>query len=114
MCYYIEWPSFTSAVIAAISGLAIFVSICILIVNNVDKNGTIERLQIRHDMLVYQYENDIYNNDNDIGYRDLVVDIQDWNESLGYKKKMQNDLWLGVFIPNIYDQFDYIYLEQKE
>ena len=66
-----------------------------------------------YNSLVYQLENDLYDNDNDLGKKELYNQIQDWNKDLAYYKHIQNDLWNGVFYPNIYDQFNYIELPNK-
>lgn len=92
-------------------GIAIAVMLVIICVNNTGLDGDIARLNTRYDMLVYQLENDIYDNDNDLGKRELMKDIQDWNEDLASHKENQDDFWIGIFIPNIYDQFEFIELD---
>ena len=74
-------------------------------------NAKVERYNARYESLVYQYENDIYENDNDLGKKELMDDIQEWNEDLSYRKKIQDDFWLGIYYPNIYDQFEKIELK---
>ena len=83
----------------------------IFIFSNVGVDGYIASNMVRYDSLVYQYENNIYDNDNDLGKRELIADIQDWNEDLAAYRVNQKDFWIGVYIPNIYDQFEFIELE---
>lgn len=107
-CCYI----FISTTIA--SCVAIIISLAILMCNYLGVNGYVSEMNTRYEMLTYQYENDVYENDNDIGKRELITDIQSWNEDLAWRKENQRDLWIGIYIPNIYDQFESISLDKKE
>lgn len=80
-------------------------------IEHIGVEADIERYYSQYEMLKTQYENNFYDNDNDIGKYELVSKIQKWNEDLAYNKKIQRDLWLGIFYPNIYDQFDFIELK---
>lgn len=99
-----------SATVSMLAAVATIISIMLLIHNQTGVDGCIEKYNARYDALVYQYENDIYDNDNDLGKRDLMEDIQEWNEDLAWHKENQDDLWIGIYIPNIYDQFEFIEL----
>lgn len=98
-------------VIAFLSFLVSFVMLVVIIVKNTNVDAYVSENQMRYEMLVYQYENDIYDNDNDLGKRDLMEDIQKWNEDLAYHRKAQDDFWVGIFYPNVYDQFEFIELK---
>lgn len=87
------------------------IMLIVLISNNVGSDAKIAEYQARYDSLVYQYENDIYDNDNDLGKRDLMEDIEAWNTDLAYHKQIQRNFWVGIFYPNIYDYFDFIELQ---
>jgi hypothetical protein len=63
----------------------------------------------KRESLIYQLDNEIYDNDDDIlGKRDLYKDIETFNSDLAYNKTAQKDFWIGIFYPNIYDKIDYI------
>lgn len=106
-----EEIDFIGAIMTATGIFGVLVALVVLIANYAGIDGKVERLQTRYETLVYQYENDIYDNDNDLGKRDLMEDIREWNEDLSAKQANQNDFWIGIFIPDIYDQFEYIELK---
>jgi hypothetical protein len=95
-----------------IGSFAVAIALIVFGVNQFGVDGRVERLQVRYESLVYQYENDVYDNDNDIGKRELITDIVEWNEMVASGRANQNNFWIGVFIPDIYDQFEFIELEK--
>lgn len=97
--------------ISAIGIFGIITSVVVLAINYIGIDGYIAQMNTRYETLVYQYENDIYDNDNDLGKRELMVDIQNWNEDLSSRRERQRDFWIGIYIPNIYDQFEFIELK---
>ena len=98
-------------VIAIIGFIVAIIMLIVIVVENTNVDAYVAENQMRYEMLVYQYENDIYDNDNDLGKRDLMEDIQEWNEDLAYYREAQDDFWVGIFHPNVYDQFEFIELK---
>ena len=103
-----EWVSLLSTIISVIAGVAFVVMLIVVIVNNVGVEASIEANKQRYESLIYQAENNLYENDNDLGKKELVNQIQKWNEDLARGKALQRDFWVGIFYPNIYDEFEFI------
>ena len=101
------------AVLAVVANIAVIASLIVMGINYIGVDGYIAKMNTRYDTLVYQYENDIYDNDNDLGKRELMEDIQSWNEDLASRRVKQDDFWVGIYIPNIYDQFEFVQLERE-
>lgn len=97
--------------IALISLIATMVMLIDIISRNTNVDAYVAENQMRYEMLVYQYENDIYDNDNDLGKRDLMEDLHSIPEYLAYYREAQDDFWVGIFHPNVYDQFEFIKLK---
>ena len=36
-------------------------------------------------------------------------EIRKWNENLAYHKEIQCDFWVGIYYPNVYDNFEFYY-----
>ena len=103
-----EWLGMLSAVLAFAAGIAAAIMLVVIIINNVGIEANIESKKQRYDSLVYQAENNLYENDNDLGKKDLVNQIQEWNEDLARGKALQDDFWVGILYADIYDEFDFI------
>ena len=103
-----EWVSMLSTIISVLAGIALVVMLIVVIVNNVGIESSIESSKQRYESLIYQAENNLYENDNDLGKKELVNQIQEWNEDLARGKALQDDFWVGIFYADIYDEFDFI------
>lgn len=109
--YKNNWAFDMGATMTIIGFSAVLASIVIIFFSHIGLDAKVEKHNARYESLVYQYENDIYENDNDIGKKELMDDIQEWNEDVSYYKELQYDFWLGIYCPNIYDQFEKIELK---
>lgn len=106
---------FENSVIAAF-GLflgIIFVSVIlvcgfVMIGNYGSAEADIAQNNQKYESLVYQLENNLYDNDNDLGKKELYNEIREWNEDLAHYQTIQDSFWFGIFYPNIYDQFEFI------
>lgn len=108
---YLDIMPIIFGTLSMIFGIVLAVVVILAVVANISTDGFVESSKQRYNSLVYQLENNLYDNDNDLGKKELYDQIQDWNEDLAKGKALQNDFWLGAFYPNVYDQFDFIELE---
>lgn len=106
-----EWKWITGILGCIATGFAIVISLLIMGEAYGCKDARIAVNKARYNSLVYQLENDIYDNDIDLGKRELYKEIQEWNEDLAYNRKIQKNLWIGIYYANIYDQFEFIELK---
>lgn len=107
-----EWCWGTGLAVVMLSSFALVISFIGLGIEYFGVDGTVAAYQERYEMLTYQYENDIYDNDNDLGKRELIKDIQSWNEDLAKGRAIQDNFWIGIYVADIYDQFEFIELDR--
>lgn len=100
--------SFIGAILFGV--VDILMIICAIDVN-IRKEAAVAYWQQRYDAIVYQLENNLYDNDNDVGKKELYNQIQEWNEELAANKVMQDNIWVGMFYPDVFDDFEFISLE---
>lgn len=105
---------FVSGVVATLCAIAVFIMLLVIVDNNSATDSTRADLEQRHDILVYQLENNLYDNDNDLGLKDLYNDISAYNSEVAKGKVMQRNFWWGIFHPNIYDDLELIKYERDE
>lgn len=107
-----EIAKFLCSFLGTAGTIAVFIMLIVILVNNSALDAQIAEKHERYEALVYQWENNVYDNDNDLGKRELIKDIQEWNEDLAFHKKAQDDFWMGIFTPNIHDAFEFIEWEE--
>lgn len=106
--YDYGWIGVISMAVSCISGIVVLFMLIAIVICHIGIEAEIEENKQRYDSLVYQAEARLYENDNDVGKKDLANQIQEWNEDLARGKALQNDFWVGIFIPDIYDEFEFI------
>ena len=65
-------------------------------------------MQEKRSALVYQLENDIYDNDNDLGKKELYSEITEYNCDVAEGKIKQNNIWVRNLYCDVYDELDLI------
>ena len=103
-----KWDSLATIMIAVFTGICIVISGFILI----DSYGNVEAMIAKnnqtYESLTYQLENNLYDNDNDLGKKELYNQITEWNEDLACYQNIQDNFWFGIYYPNVFDQFKFI------
>ena len=65
-------------------------------------------MQEKRSALVYQLENDIYDNDNDLGKKELYSEITEYNCDVADGKIKQDNIWVYNLYCNVYDELELI------
>ena len=65
----------------------------------------------RYDSLIYKADTESIRDEFGIVNKEYMDEVQAWNEDVVKYKEWQRDFWIGIFIPNIYDDFETIDLE---
>lgn len=92
-----------------VAGIFLLVISAIIFANNyIGVDASVAKWEKQYESLTYQLENNLYDNDNDIGKKELMNEIQDWNTDLAYRKEIQRNFWVGIYYPNVYDNLKFI------
>ena len=90
---------------------AFFLSIVlggISIIARAGADAYLASMQEKRSALVYQLENDIYDNDNDLGKKELYSEITEYNCDVAEGKVKQNNIWVYNLYCNVYDELELI------
>ena len=102
----------------AISGISLVFSITafvlsiglggVSIIARAGADAYLASMQEKRAALAYQLENDIYDNDNDLGKKELYSEITEYNCDVAEGKIKQNNIWIYNIYPNVYDELELI------
>ena len=71
-------------------------------------------MQEKRNALVYQLENDLYDNDNDLGKKELYSEITEYNCDVAKGKIMQDNIWVYNLYADVYDDLELIEFDEEE
>ena len=91
-----------------LSGIVVVIMILVLACNHVEMNAKVDSFHERYDALEYKISSEEYRDEFGLINKSVIDEVQHWNEDLAYYKRIQNDFWIGIFYPNIFDQFETI------
>lgn len=94
--------------IIILSAFAIVASLIVFIVNYTTSTAKLEANKERYKAITYKSETESYYDEFGLLNKDVIDEIQKWNEDLRFYQEMQDNFWLGIYIPNIYDEFETI------
>ena len=80
----------------------------ISIVARAGADAYLASMQEKRSALVYQLENDIYDNDNDLGKKELYSEITEYNCDVAEGKIKQNNIWVYNLYCSVYDELELI------
>lgn len=111
---YVSWKNdnenaTVNWILASIIPCAVsLVMLIIIIVSATEAKSVKASYEKRYEVLTYQTEQCMYNNDNEVGKKELMNQVMSWNSDLAYYKTIQRNFMVGIFYPDIYDDFEFI------
>ena len=106
--------SFISIVLATLFFVISAVLGVIAVSASVGSESYLASMQEKKNALVYQLENDLYDNDNDLGKKELYSEITEYNCDVAKGKIMQDNIWVYNLYSDIYDELEIIKFIEHE
>ena len=92
--------------------MALLVMLLILPINHVGSKAKIAECRERYNALIYKVESGACRDEFGLLNKEVLDEIHAWNQFVVHRKNIQKDFWIGIFWPNIYDQFETIDYEK--
>ena len=100
-----EGVEIVSCIIAVSDGIAIIVMAILLCINYSTADADIARNEEIYRALTYKVESEACKDEFGLLSKEVIDEIQEWNESVLHYQKMQDNFWIGIFYPDVFDQF---------
>lgn len=95
----------TGITIIVIAGIAIIISLLCICSSYIGIDAYVAKNQERYEALTYKIESGACRDELGLLSKEVIDEIQEWNEDVKYHQNIQDDFWMGVYYPNIFDQF---------
>ena len=96
------------AVILWLAMAAVIISLITILVVYGGAPGDVAINEARYEALTYKMESTTCRDEFGFLSKEVIDEVQNWNEDLAGDKAMQRNFWIGIYIPNIYDNFEFI------
>lgn len=91
-----------------ISGIVVLIMLICIIDSHTNVEANLEKNRETYDALMYKMESTTCRDEFGFLSKEIIDEVQDWNEDVRYYKSAQDDFWVGIFHPNVYDEFEII------
>lgn len=112
--YDAEGLVIASAPIAIIAGFALVVCSIVSICIYSSADATTAEYNAERQSLIYQLENNLYDNDNDLGKKDLYDQITEYNKDVVSGREFHDNFLTACFYPDIYDDLELIEFDEAD
>ncbi len=104
----------SGGILVFLSGIAVIISMVILIGQYTTIDSYLEKSRETYNALTYKVESDACRDEFGLLNKEVIDEIQEWNEDVVFYKNIQKNFWLGIYYPNVFDEFDKIDYEKYE
>lgn len=109
-----EGLGIASATITVFAGLALVVCSIVSICIYSSADATAAEYNAERRSLIYQLNNNLYDNDNDLGKKDLYDQITAYNKDVVSGRELHDNFLTACFYPDIYDDLELIEFDEAD
>lgn len=100
--------TFAGWITSVISGLVVLIMLVVIICSHTNVEAKLEQNREIYDALTYKMESTTCRDEFGFLSKEVIDEVQEWNKSVRYRQSAQDDFWVGVFYPDVFDEFETI------
>lgn len=107
---------FLVELVTTLSGLAIIISLFLIIGEYTTIDSYLEKSREQYKAITYKIESDACRDEFGFLNKEVIDEIQEWNKDVIFYQNIQDNFWLGIYYPNVFNEFktiDYESFEKK-
>lgn len=112
--YDFEGLSILGWIVGVISGIVATVMLIVIVSTYCTADAQVELWKEQYKALTYKSESGACRDEFGLLNKEIIDEIQDWNQDVVYNKRIQKDFWIGIFYPNVFDEFETIDYERYQ
>lgn len=99
-------------IITGFTALVVLIELMVLIYMHIDIYSQVAADRQKFESLYYQYKIVMHDTEYTLGHYKLMNDIKEWNSCLAWHQSAEHDIWIGPFVPDVYDSYEYITIDK--
>ena len=109
LLYKYKWDIETAGKrISGISGSVLAIMLIIICGQYIGVDAQVEKNKEIYNAIEYKVTSGSCRDELGLLSKEVIDEAQEWNKDVAYYQNIQDDFWVGIFYPNIYDQFEII------
>ena len=103
-----DWVQPTAIVLAIVGIIGSIVSVLVMVGMHADAAAQKAKLNETYTAIEYKITSGACRDELGLLTKEVIDEAQEYNETISYHKTMQDSFWLGVYVPDIYNDFELI------
>lgn len=112
VCKYDDTLAFIGMILSLFTGVCLIFSFVVFLNTFGCLNANIAKYEERYKAITYKVESDVCRDDFGLLSKEVIDEVQEWNEDITFKKKIAHNFWIGIYNSDAYDKFDIIDYEK--
>ena len=109
---YIDGMWMIGSLLAIFAGIAVLVMSIHLCVEYSTVDANIAKNEELYKAITYKVESETCRDEFGLLSKEVIDEIQEWNKDVLYHQNIQDNFWIGIFYPDVFDRFKTIDYER--